>query len=195
MFPQQIRRVRFVDCSHSNPESHCDFHPYSHSNLRVPLRLPPLRQRSRPRVPSNLWRGLITIGPENRCSPYDSDEGPLFAVGRTPHRRGPGRHLRPLHRHMVREHQGNRHRTHRRPLRGPRQRPLCRRPSNLVGVRIRPPEPHAGVAQRESSPEERQRRDAEWLPELNQCWYVHRIRPRPPRIRAHVHRPRRGADD
>ena len=48
---------------------------------------------------------------------------------------------------------GRRHRAHRRPLRGPRQRPLRGQPGNSGRVRFRPPEPHAGVSQRQPSPE------------------------------------------
>ena len=139
--------------------------------------------------PSDLWRG-ITIAHREQVLALGLRRIPLFAVSRTSHRRGPGRHLRALHGDLVREHQGNRHRAHRRPLRGPRQRPLCRQPSNLVGVRIRPPEPHAGISQRQPTPEERQRRCrvAPW-PEP-----VLVRRPNPAvtsRIRAHD-RPRRG---
>ena len=110
-----------------------------------------------PAQPSNLWRG-ITIAPENRCSPYDSDEyrySPSVEpriVAAQGGIYGPytGTWFESIKETDI-EHIVAR-------FRGSRQRPLCRRPSNLVGVRIRPPEPHAGVAQRESSPEERQRR-------------------------------------
>ena len=90
---------------------------------------------------------------------------PLLAIRRTPHRRRPGRHLRPLHRHLVRQHQGYGHRAHRRPLRGPRQRTLCRRPRHQGRVRIRPPEPHPGLSQRQQASEGGQGR--------------HRVAPRP----------------
>ena len=118
------------------------------------------------------WRGLSGRAREQvlllRCRRI-----PLFAVSRTTHRQCPGRDLWPLHGDLVRQHPGNGHRAHRRPLRGPRQRPLCRRPRHLVGVRIRPAEPHAGVAQRQQAPKN-DNDAAEWLPDLNQCWYVDR---------------------
>ena len=97
-----------------------------------------------PAQPSGLWRG-ITIAPENRCSPYDADEYRYSPSVEPRIVKRPGRHLRPLHRDLVQQHQGNGHRTHRRPLRGPRQRPLRRQCSNSFRVRIRHPEPHPGI--------------------------------------------------
>ena len=59
--------------------------------------------------------------------------------------------------HLVRKHQGDGHRAHRRPFRATTAASVP--PAQLPGrVRIRPPEPHAGVAQRQPPPEERQRR-------------------------------------
>lgn len=39
------------------------------------------------------------------------------------------------------------------------------------GVRLRPPEPHPSVNRHEKSDQDA----AEWLPALNQCWYVDRV--------------------
>ena len=62
----------------------------------------------------------------------------VLSISRTQNRGCPGRHLRPIHRDMVREHQRDQHRAHYRPLRGPSQRPLRPQPSKLVGGRTGP---------------------------------------------------------
>ena len=69
---------------------------------------------------------------------------------------------------------GNRHRTHRGAIGGPRQRPLRRQPRDQGPVCGRPPEPDPGI----SSVNRHQKvaKDpSEWLPALNECWYVDRV--------------------
>ena len=95
----------------------------------------PTEAPTQPPPPSGLWRG-ITVGNREPMLGIRPRRLPLLTIRRTPDRGSPRRHLRPLHRHLVRQHQGNGHRAHRRPLRGPRQRPLCRRPRHLVRVRV-----------------------------------------------------------
>ena len=78
-------------------------------------------------APDATWRGL-TIADEARCSPYDSDDYsyPQSVEPRIVEGMG-GIIYGPYNRPPVRQHPGDRHRAHRRPLRGPRQRPLRRR--------------------------------------------------------------------
>ena len=93
---------------------------------------------------SGTWRGLV-VAAERRCSPYDADDYRLFAVRRAAHRCKHGRHhLRPVYRNMVRQHIQDRHRAHRRTLRGPRQRSLRSGCRNEAAVRLRPAEPDVG---------------------------------------------------
>ena len=83
---------------------------------------------------------------------------PVQPVGRGPHHPQSRRHLRTVHGALVRIETGDRHRTHRRPVRGARQRSLPSRRRDPQAVLRRPPEPDARSAEREPQPEARPRR-------------------------------------
>ena len=118
--------------------------PLFRRQTRVALRRPPLRQRSR-------GRNLRTYGAESPSRPRPAAR-PTTRTNTAIRRQWNPASSRPKAASTVptpgpglRQHQGNRHRTHRRPLRGPRQRPLRRQCSNSFRVRIRHPEPHPGI--------------------------------------------------
>ena len=103
------------------------------------------------------WRGLV-VAPEARCAPYDAAAYRYPQSVEARDRRRPGRRVRALHRPLVRESARHRHRTHRGPVRGPRQRVVCGGCCAPETLCVRPPEPDPGESRREPHPEGRQRR-------------------------------------
>ena len=99
---------------------------------------------------------------------------PLLAVRRTPHRRSPRRHLRPLHRHPVRQHQGYdiKHivahsEAHASGLCAADPGTKDELESDLTNLTLASP----SVNRHQKSDKDA----AEWIPNLNACWYVDRI--------------------
>ena len=125
-----------------------------------------------PAQPSNLWRG-ITIAPENRCSPYDSDEyryspsveprivtaqGGIY---------GPytGTWFESIKETDI-EHIVARSEAHDSGLCAAGPATWSEFASDLLNLTLASP----SVNRHQKSDNDA----AEWLPELNQCWYVHR---------------------
>ncbi len=99
---------------------------------------------------------------------------PLSAVRRIPHRRRPRRHLRPPHRHPVRQHQGYyiKH-------------IVVRPEAHDSGLCVTDPAAkdefafdltNLTLASPSANRHQKADKDAtEWLPELNRCWYAERV--------------------
>ena len=103
------------------------------------------------------WRGL-TIAPEDRCSPYDSDDYRYPQSVEDDIVRDLGGIYSPYTCETFRLRHADRHRAHRRPIRGARLGLVLGRRRHADGVRARPAEPDPGIALAEPLAEERQGR-------------------------------------
>ena len=97
-----------------------------------------------PASAAETWRGLV-VAPEHRCSPYDRRDYSysqsvepriVAALG--------GRVYGPYTGRTFASRRRDRHRAHRRSLRGPRQRPVRGRRIDAPPVRLGPAQPHPG---------------------------------------------------
>ena len=143
-----------------------------------PAPMPPATATSTPALtqppaqPSNLWRG-ITIAPEDRCSPYDSDEyrySPSVEpriVAAQGGIYGPytGTWFESIKETDI-EHIVARSEAHDSGLCAAGPATWSEFASDLLNLTLASP----SVNRHQKSDNDA----AEWLPELNQCWYVHR---------------------
>ena len=120
------------------------------------------------------WATGATIQLPGRSSPPKRGAArlPVQPVGRRPHRPQPRRRLRTAHRALVRVDAGDRHRAHRRSVRGSRQRPPAGRTGQPGGGSPRTCRNLTLAGPRVNRHQKRDHHAGGWLPPTNCCWFA-----------------------